>query len=75
MDYSSIAILIGSVLAAASVIFGAKYKQGKGKVKQLIDLLTTVIKAAEDNEVTEEEFQKIVASAKTFLGKPEAEAA
>jgi hypothetical protein len=31
MDYASIAILIGTVLAAASVIFGAKYNQGKAK--------------------------------------------
>ena len=73
MDYSSIAILIGSALGAASVIFGAKYTRGKGKAKQLTDLLTTIIKAAEDDEVTEEEFQKIVASVKTLWGKPEAQ--
>lgn len=75
MEYASAAVLVGAFLTIVSAVFGLKYTQGKDKAKQLIDLLTTVIKAAEDNEVTEEEFQKIVASAKTFLGKPEANAA
>lgn len=69
----SIALLAGLVLTVASVIFGTKYKQGKGKTKQLADLLATIIKAAEDDEVTEKEFQKIVASVKTLLQKPEAQ--
>ena len=73
MDYSSTAILIWSALGAASVIFGAKYTLGKGKAEQLTDLLTTIIKAPEDDEVTEDEFQKIVASVKILLGKPEAQ--
>jgi hypothetical protein len=72
MDYASIAVLIGSALAAASVVFGAKYKQGKVKAKQLAQLLSEVIEAAEDNEVSEEEFQKIVASSKQILEKSEA---
>jgi hypothetical protein len=72
MDYASIAVLIGTVLAAASVLFGAKYKQGKAKAKQLVQLLSEVIEAAEDNEVSEEEFQKIVASSKQILEKSEA---
>jgi hypothetical protein len=72
MDYSFIALLIGSVLAAASVVFGAKYKQGKAKAKQLVLLLNEVIEAAEDNEVSEEEFQNIVASSKQILETSEA---
>ncbi len=71
MEYASIVILIGSVLASASVLLGAKYQQGKGKAKQLTGLLTTIIKAAEDDKVTEKEFQKIVASTKAVLEKPE----
>jgi len=66
------AVLIGTVLAAASVIFGAKYNQGKAKAKELIQLLNQVIEAAEDNEVSEEEFQKIVSSSKQILEKSEA---
>jgi hypothetical protein len=72
MDYASIAVLIGTALAAASAIFGAKYKKGKAKAKQLAQLLTEVIDAAEDNEVSEEEFQKIVTSSKQILEKSEA---
>jgi hypothetical protein len=73
MEYSSVAVLVGTLLAASSVIFGAKYKLGKDKAKQLSDLLTTIIKAAQDDEVTEKEFQKIVASVKKLLEKPEAQ--
>jgi hypothetical protein len=73
MEYDSIAILIGAILASTSVLVGAKYQQGKGKAKQLTDLLTVIIKAAEDDKVTEKEFQKIVASNKAILEKPEAQ--
>ena len=73
MDYKSVSMLIGALLTIASAVFGLKYRQGKGKVKQLSDLLTTIIKAAEDDEVSEKEFQKIVASVKTLLEKPEAQ--
>jgi hypothetical protein len=72
MDYASIAVLVGTVLAAASIIFGAKYQQGKAKAKKLAQLLTAVIEAAEDNEVSEEEFQKIVTSSKKILETSEA---
>ena len=72
MDYASIAVLVGTVLAAASIIFGAKYQQGKAKAKELAQLLTAIIEAAEDNEVSEEEFQKIVTSSKKILETSEA---
>lgn len=71
MEYSSVAILVGTLLAAASVIFGAKYKQGKTKAKQLNGLLTTIIKAAEDDRLTEKEFQKIIVSTKAVLENSE----
>jgi hypothetical protein len=72
MNYALLAVLVGAMLAAASAIFGAKYKQGKAKAKQLAKLLDQVIEAAEDNEVSEEEFQKIVASSRQILEKSEA---
>ena len=50
-------------------VLGAKYKQGKGKAKQLLDLLNAIIEAAEDDKVTEEEFQKIVVDAKALLAR------
>ncbi|MCL5877905.1 MAG: hypothetical protein M1540_08865 [Candidatus Bathyarchaeota archaeon] len=75
MEYAPIAVLVGALLTMASVVFGAKYTQGKGKAKQLTKLLNTIIDAAQDDEVTEKEFQRIVASAKTILEKPEAQSA
>jgi len=42
MDSASIAVLIGALLTMASVVFGAKYKQGKGKAKKLTKLLNAV---------------------------------
>ena len=68
MDYGSIAVLVGGILTVASAVLGGKYRQGKGKAKQLLDLLNAIIEAAEDDKVTEEEFQKIVADAKALLG-------
>jgi cytochrome c peroxidase len=43
------------------------FKRHDGKAKQLSDLLATMIVAAEDDEIAEEEFQKIVAQAKALL--------
>jgi len=55
------------LLWSLEAVLGAKYKQGKGK--QLLDLLNAIIEAAEDDKVTEEEFQKIVADAKALLAR------
>ena len=55
------------LLWSLEAVLGAKYKQGKGK--QLLDLLNAIIEAAEDDKVTEEEFQKIVADAKVLLAR------
>lgn len=57
------------LLWSLEAVLGAKYKQGKGKAKQLLDLLNAIIEAAEDDKVTEEEFQKIVADAKVLLAR------
>lgn len=68
MDSGSIAVLVSSVLAIASTVFGAKWSQGKSKANQLLKLLNDIIAAAEDDKVSEEEFQKIVADAKELVG-------
>jgi hypothetical protein len=67
MEYLSIAMVIGALLAVASVVFGAKYRQGKGKAKQLVDLLNKIIDAAQDDQVTEKEFQETVTLTKNLL--------
>ena len=71
MDYATIAVLVGTVLSAVSVLAGGKYIQGKTKAKQLVGLLSNIIEAAEDDKVSEEEFQKIVSSTKEILGNSE----
>jgi len=73
MNYDSIVLLAGALLTISSAVFGAKYNQGKKKASQLTKLLSTIIDAAQDDEVTEKELQKIVASVKTLLEKPEAQ--
>jgi hypothetical protein len=57
------------LLWSLEAVLGAKYKQGKGKAKQFLNLLNAIIEATEDDKVTEEEFQKIVADAKALLAR------
>ncbi len=64
MDMAAVAVIVSSLLAIGSAVAGVKFKQGKDKVTQL---LTDVVAAVQDNEVTEEECQKIAADAKAFL--------
>ena len=72
MDYATIAVLAGTVLSTVSVLLGAKYTKGKSKAKQLVALLGEIIEAAQDDNVSEEEFQQIVTSTKKILsGEPE----
>jgi hypothetical protein len=64
MDYAIIATIVTLVLTLAASVFGAKYSQGKGKLAKIAGLLDDVVVAAQDDQVTEAEFQKIVADAK-----------
>ena len=64
MDSGSIATIVSAFLALASVVLGAKYRQGLRKAKQLTQLLDEIIAATEDDTISEEEFQQIVAKAK-----------
>jgi hypothetical protein len=41
-----------------------KYRQGLEKARLFAELLDNIITAAEDDEVSEEEFQRVVATAK-----------
>jgi len=63
LDVGTVAAVAALLLAIASALFGAKYKQAKGKATQLRDLLDCILEAAKDDEVSEKEFQKIVDSA------------
>ena len=64
MDLVLVAAIISCLLAVVAAVFGVSYKQTKDKVTKL---LLEVITAIEDDEVTEEELQKIITQAKSFL--------
>jgi len=64
MDSASFVALISAFLTVVSVFLGVKYKQGLKKARLFAKLLKEIIGAAEDDEVSEEEFQSIVAAAK-----------
>ncbi len=66
MDASSIIVLASSFLTIAGVVMGAKWQYSKSKAAQLTKLLDLILEAAEDDKVTEEEFQGIVAAAKSL---------
>ncbi len=70
MDASSIAALVTSALTIIGVLAGAKWQLGKSKAAQLTQLLNLILSAAEDNTVSEEEFQGIVTAAKALMDKP-----
>ena len=57
---NAVAALTTIILALISIFLGAKYRQLK-------QFLKTVVAAAEDDAVSEEEFQEIVAAAKKLL--------
>ncbi len=63
LDFGTATALATLLLAVASALFGTKYKQAKGKATKIRSVLDSVIEAAEDDEVSEKEFEKIVVSA------------
>jgi hypothetical protein len=71
LDAVSVAALASAVLTILSVMLGTKYRDGKAKAKQLAKLLANVVEAAEDNEVTEDEFHSVVEAAKVLLNELE----
>ena len=71
MDSASFVALISAFLTVVSVFLGVKYRQGLKKARLFADLLNDVVAAAEDDKVTEEEFQNIVAAAKRVVEEVE----
>ncbi len=66
LDATSVVALASSFLTIAGVAIGAKWQYSKSKAYQLTHLLELILEAAEDDKVTEEEFQGIVAAAKSL---------
>jgi len=71
MESGSIVALATAVLTVVSVFLGVKYRQGLKKARLFAELLADVVAAAEDDKVTEEEFQNIIAAAKRVVEEVE----
>lgn len=66
MDLVLVAAIISFLLALAAAVFGVNYKQAKDKVTKL---LSDIVAAVEDDKISEDELQKIVADVKAFINK------
>ena len=75
MESGSIVALVSAVLTVVSLFLGTKYKKWLGKGRLFAMLLDDIIDAAEDDKVTEEEFQNLVAATKQVLADVEKETA
>jgi len=64
MESSSIITITTAVLSIVSIFLGAKYRKWLERGRLFAKLLDDIIAAAEDDKISEEEFQKIVADAK-----------
>jgi hypothetical protein len=67
--------LVTAVLTVVSVFLGTKYKKWLQKARLFATLLDDILEAAEDDNVTEEEFQNLVAATKQVLADAEKETA
>lgn len=71
MESGLIVALASAVFAVVSVFLGAKYRKWLAKARLFAKLLDDIIAAAEDDKISEEEFQRIVATAKQVVNGSE----
>ena len=71
MDRGSIIVLATAVLSIVSVFLGTKYRKWLARSRLFAELLYDIIAAAEDDKISEEEFQKIVVEAKKVASQGE----
>jgi hypothetical protein len=64
MESSSIITVTTSILTIVSVFLGTKYRKWLARGRLFAGLLDEIMAAAEDDKISEEEFQRIVAEAK-----------
>lgn len=69
MDTASLVALASAFLTVVSVFLGVKYRQGLKKARLFAKLLNDIVTVAEDDEVTEEELQRVIATAKKIAGE------
>ena len=71
MESGSFVAVITAILSIVSVFLGTKYRKWLARGRLFAGLLDNIIAAAEDDKVSEEEFQKIVAKAKKVASQVE----
>jgi len=71
MDNGSIVALATAVLSVVSVFLGAKYRKWLERGRLFAKLFDDIVAAAEDDKISEEEFQRIVAEAKKVAAQME----
>ncbi len=71
MESGSIVAVATAILTVVSVFLGAKYRKWLERGRLFAELFDDLVAAAEDDKVSEEEFQEIVAKAKKVASKVE----
>ena len=69
MDSGSIVAVATAILIIVSVFLGVKYRKLLERGSLFAELFDDLVAAAEDDKVSEEEFQEIVAKAKKVAAK------
>ena len=64
MESSSFVAVATAILTIVSVFLGSKYRKWLVRGRLFAELFDDIVAAAEDDKVSEDEFQKIVAKAK-----------
>ena len=71
MESGSIVAVATAVLSVVSVFLGAKYRKWLERGRLFVKLFNDLVAAAEDDKVSEDEFQRIVAKAKKVAAQVE----
>jgi hypothetical protein len=71
MESGSIVAVATAVLSVVSVFLGTKYRKWLERGRLFAELFDEVVAAAEDDKISEDEFQEIVAKAKKVASKVE----
>ena len=64
MESGSIVAVATAIITIVSVFLGAKYRKWLERGRLFAKLFDEIVAAAEDDKISEEEFQQIVAAAK-----------
>ena len=67
VDINAVLTIVSATLTIVAAFAGAKWQKAKAKAEQFSDFVKTLTDAAQDDKVTEEEFQAIVAKVKALM--------